>query len=40
MSYIDVLREAEDMVTPGMSACQEKIQLLESRLDVWLVPVL
>lgn len=22
MSYIDVLREAEDMVTPGMSACQ------------------
>lgn len=22
MSYIDVLREAEDQVTPGMSACQ------------------
>ena len=22
MNYIDVLRESEDMVTPGMSACQ------------------
>ena len=22
MSYIDILREAKDVVTPGMSACQ------------------